>query len=92
MLQDSISVLIKYRTSFAAALLQRVVELPINPRDLLSQASDDNSKAQSSMVRLTVSEFCSEFRYQLGSKPGSVLEIATQNAPAVCNMALVRPT
>lgn len=40
--QDPISVLIKYRASFSEALLQKVIEIPINPLDVLSQTSNDN--------------------------------------------------
>jgi len=49
MSQDPISVLIKYRASFSEALLQKIIEIPINPRDVLSQTSNDNSKAQTTM-------------------------------------------
>ncbi|KAL4068499.1 hypothetical protein V8B97DRAFT_835369 [Scleroderma yunnanense] len=42
MSEHPISVLIKYRASFTASLLHKVVEVPLNPRDVLSQTSDNN--------------------------------------------------
>ncbi|KIM64776.1 hypothetical protein SCLCIDRAFT_1212846 [Scleroderma citrinum Foug A] len=50
--QDPISVLIKYRASFSEALLQKVIEIPINPLDVLSQTSNDNSKIQTTINSL----------------------------------------